>query len=266
MFFPVGNRFLGFLRFAAEHDGNEDWQEGEADGNERQQRTVPQHQAQRAGKREGGGEHVLQRGKEIPLDGGDVVGKGGQVEGAVFPGKRLDAFVQQPAEDVFPVLFHGLCAEAGKESVIDHRGQRHQRDAAPREGQQGPERVSAEPGNQVDDFLDQPGDDKLPRGHEDGGNQGHRKVGPVLPEKLPQERTAKRLEILPDRFILTHCFFPPSSACGGTLLRTSSHREARSGSRSLSRIKATLSPAVPPMPSWTLPSFGADTNRKADRP
>ena len=139
----VGDRLLRLGRLVTEDDGHQDGEQGKPDGDQRQQGAVPEHEPQGAQKGDDHLQGVLQSANEILLDGVHVVGEGGEVEGGVLAGEGLDALVEEPVEDVGPILAHGLRPEPGQESMVQRPAQRDDPDGHGHDDQQCPHGVGA---------------------------------------------------------------------------------------------------------------------------
>ena len=160
----VGDLLLRLGRPVAQDDGDHDGQQGEADGDQGQQRAVPQHQPQGAHEGDGHLDDVLQHPDVVLLDGVGVVAEGGKIPGAVLAGEGLDALFEEPVEGVFPVLPHGFCPERGEERAIQHPGEPHQREAHDRHQQERAEADVRVAGDEIGYPLQGPGDHQTRRG------------------------------------------------------------------------------------------------------
>ena len=195
----VGNALFRRRSLVPENHGDEDRQQGEADGDQGQKRTAPEHHDQRADKRDADLYRSLQASDKVLLDGVHVARERGDIEGAVLAGEGLNALFHQPVKDVFPILLHGLCPELGEEGPVQKPSQSEQHKRASGDEEERAEAPGAFPGDQVGDLLDEPGDHQLRRGGEQGREHGHCQIEFVLPEQFPDERAAQRLD-----FILIH--------------------------------------------------------------
>ena len=75
MLLIVGNILFRDCGLVAQHHGSEDGKQGEEDRDQRQKRTVPDHQHQRANKGEGDLDDVLQHPDVVLFDGVRIVGQ-----------------------------------------------------------------------------------------------------------------------------------------------------------------------------------------------
>ena len=203
--FLIGNVLFRDCRLVSQNHGDDDGQQGETDGNQRQQQAAPKHEAQRADKRDADLYRALKPPDKVRFDGVHVVGEGGEIERAVLAGEGLNAFFHQPVKNVFPILLHCLCAELREKCPVQNPSQSKQRKRASRNDQQRVEAVGAFSGDQIGDLLDEPGDHQLRRGAEQGSKHGHDKVESIFPEQLFDIWAPQRLDFfLAHRLSLLH--------------------------------------------------------------
>ena len=204
----MGDGFLRLGRPVPQDDGDEDGQQGEADGDQGQERAVPQHQPQGAHKGDAHLDRVLQHPDVVLLDGVDVVAEGGEIQGAVLAGEGLDALAEEPVKGVCPVLPQGPGAERGQKRPIQCPGDQHQREAHDRHQKERAEADGRVARDQIGDPLEGPGDHQLRRGGEKGRGHGHHEIELVLAKQLLYKGATQGLQ-----FLLSHGGFPPLSVC-----------------------------------------------------
>ena len=163
--------------------GQEDRQQGNAEGDQRQPHVVGEHQHNGAREVQHQLRQVRQGFQITRPDGVQVIGHRRGIGAGVLPAEGGNVLAQHLPAEIGPVAGQRLPPERGPAEILQRRADQQAQEAAHRKKDQVGNRAGLIPGNRVQDLLGKGGKAQHGQRLENAAQQGQDQVLPVLQEQ-----------------------------------------------------------------------------------